>query len=59
MKKPCRESWLRPKRNGTPAPFIWPRTLYFKSSYERYSAMGKMIRIPVNIGMMVTGLEYH
>jgi len=32
--------------------------LYFKSSYERYSAMGKMVKIPVNIGVAVKGLEY-
>ena len=32
--------------------------LYFKSSYERSVAMGKMTRIPVNIGVSVKGLEY-
>ena len=32
--------------------------LYFKSSYERYSTMGKMMKIPVNIGVGVKGLEY-
>lgn len=32
--------------------------LYFKTSYERYSAMGKMMKIPVNIGVSVKGLEY-
>ena len=32
--------------------------LYFKSSYERYSALGKMVYIPVNIGISVKGLEY-
>ena len=32
--------------------------LYFKSSYERYSAMGKMVKIPINIGVGVKGLEY-
>ena len=32
--------------------------LYFKSSYERYSALGKMMYIPVNIGIAVSGLEY-
>lgn len=32
--------------------------LYFKSSYERYSALGKMMKIPVNIGVGVKGLEY-
>ena len=33
-------------------------TLYLKTSYERYSAMGKMMKIPVNIGISVKGLEY-
>lgn len=32
--------------------------LYLKSSYQRYSAMGKMTKIPVNIGIGVKGLEY-
>ena len=32
--------------------------LYFKSSYTRKAAMGKMERYPVNIGMVVKGLEY-
>lgn len=32
--------------------------LYFKSSYERSVAMGKMMHIPVNIGVSVKGLEY-
>ena len=32
--------------------------LYFKSSYERYSALGEMVKIPVNIGVSVRGLEY-
>ena len=32
--------------------------LYFKSSYARKSAMGKMEYYPVNIGMVVKGLEY-
>lgn len=31
---------------------------FFKSSYERYSAMGKMMKIPVNVGVGVKGLEY-
>jgi len=33
-------------------------TLYFKSSYQRLSAMGEFKPIPVNIGMAVKGLEY-
>lgn len=32
--------------------------LYFKSSYTRKAAMGKMEHVPVNIGMVVKGLEY-
>ena len=32
--------------------------LYFKSSYTRKAAMGKMEHYPVNIGMVVKGLEY-
>ena len=32
--------------------------LYFKSSYTRKAALGKMEPCPVNIGMVVKGLEY-
>jgi hypothetical protein len=32
--------------------------LYFKSSYTRKAALGKMEYCPVNIGMVVKGLEY-
>ena len=32
--------------------------LYFKSSYTRKAALGKMEYYPVNIGMVVKGLEY-
>ena len=32
--------------------------LYFKSSYIRKAALGKMEPYPVNIGMVVNGLEY-
>ncbi|MBR4827099.1 MAG: hypothetical protein IKZ91_04365 [Bacteroidales bacterium] len=32
--------------------------LYFKSSYARSATMGKMEHYPVNIGMVVKGLEY-
>ena len=32
--------------------------MYFKSSYQRFYALGKMISFPVNIGMEVKGLEY-
>ena len=31
---------------------------YFKDSYQRLGTMGKLIRIPVNIGIAVKGLEY-
>ncbi len=48
-----------PETERNPRALHMATALYFKSSYERYSAMGKMTRIPVNIGMMVTGLEYH
>lgn len=47
-----------PETERNPRALHMATALYFKSSYERYSAMGKMIRIPVNIGMMVKGLEY-
>ena len=32
--------------------------MYFKSSYQRFSALGDFIRFPVNIGVTVKGLEY-
>lgn len=32
--------------------------LYFKNSYERFSPMGKLVHMPVNIGVAVKGLEY-
>ena len=32
--------------------------LYFKSSYTRKTALGKMEHLPVNIGMVVKGVEY-
>ena len=32
--------------------------LYFKNSYERNGALGEMLRLPVNIGVSVRGLEY-
>ena len=32
--------------------------LYFKSSYTRKAALGRMEHCPVNIGMVVKGLEY-
>ena len=32
--------------------------LYFKSSYTRKAALGKLEHYPVNIGMVVKGLEY-
>lgn len=32
--------------------------LYFKSSYTRKAALGEMEHVPVNIGMVVKGLEY-
>ena len=32
--------------------------MYFKSSYQRFSALSDLIRIPVNIGVSVKGLEY-
>lgn len=47
-----------PEAERHPRALHMATALYFKSSYERYSSMGKMIKIPVNIGMMVTGLEY-
>ncbi len=32
--------------------------LYFKSSYQRFSPLGKLTPFPVNIGIAVKGLEY-
>ena len=32
--------------------------MYFKSSYQRFYALGKLIHFPVNIGISVKGLEY-
>ena len=32
--------------------------IYFKSSYQRFTALSKAIHIPVNIGISVKGLEY-
>ena len=32
--------------------------MYFKSSYERFQALGKLIHFPVNIGLEVKGMEY-
>lgn len=32
--------------------------IYFKSSYQRFSPLGKLMHFPVNIGIVVKGLEY-
>ena len=47
-----------PEAERNPRALHMATALYFKSSYERYSAMGKMMKIPVNIGVSVKGLEY-
>jgi hypothetical protein len=47
-----------PESERHPRALHMSTALYFKSSYERYSAMGKMMKIPVNIGVAVKGLEY-
>ena len=47
-----------PESERNPRALHMATALYFKSSYERYSAMGKMMKIPVNIGVSVKGLEY-
>ena len=47
-----------PESERDPRALHMSTALYFKSSYERYSAMGKMMYIPVNIGITVKGLEY-
>ena len=47
-----------PESERNPDALHMHTALYFKSSYERYSALGKMIYIPVNIGIAVKGLEY-
>ena len=47
-----------PEAERNPRALHMSTALYFKSSYERYYAMGKMTKIPVNIGIAVKGLEY-
>ena len=47
-----------PESERNPRALHMSTALYFKSSYERYAAMGKMMKIPVNIGVSVKGLEY-
>ena len=47
-----------PESERNPRAMHMSTPLYFKSSYERYSALGKMMYIPVNIGIDVVGLEY-
>ena len=47
-----------PESERNPRALHMSTALYFKNSYERYSALGKMIHIPVNIGIAVKGLEY-
>ena len=47
-----------PESERHPRALHMSTALYFKSSYERYSAMGKMMKIPVNIGVGVKGLEF-
>ena len=47
-----------PESERHPKALHMSTALYFKSSYERYSALGKMMKIPVNIGVGVKGLEY-
>lgn len=47
-----------PESERHPRALHMSTALYFKSSYERYAAMGKMMKIPVNIGVAVKGLEY-
>ena len=47
-----------PESERHPRALHMSTALYFKSSYERYSAMGKMVKIPVNIGVGVKGLEF-
>lgn len=47
-----------PESERNPRALHMSTPLYFKSSYERYSAMGKMVHLPVNIGIAVKGLEY-
>lgn len=47
-----------PESERDPRALHMSTALYFKSSYERFSAMGKMVKIPVNIGIAVKGLEY-
>lgn len=47
-----------PESERHPRALHMSTALYFKSSYQRYSAMGKMTKIPVNIGVGVKGLEY-
>ena len=47
-----------PESERNPRALHMSTALYFKSSYERYAAMVKMMKIRVNIGVSVKGLEY-
>ena len=59
----CNEEALAAYLSGPESERDWSQMrlttlLYFKSSYTRKAALGKMQHYPVNIGMVVKGLEY-
>lgn len=59
----CNEEALAAYLSGPASERDWSQMrlttlLYFKSSYTRKAALGKMQHYPVNIGMAVKGLEY-
>lgn len=47
-----------PESERDPGAFHLLMALYFKSSYQRNSALGEFIHIPFNIGLVVKGLEF-
>ena len=47
-----------PESERDPKAMRFYMNLYLKSSYERSTALGKLIHYPVNIGISVKGLEY-
>ena len=47
-----------PEDERNPRALHMATLLYFKNSYERFTTLGKMMYIPVNIGIAVKGLEY-
>ena len=53
-----RQSQEIPESERDPSAMHLLVPIYFKSSYQRFSPLGKLMHFPVNIGIMVKGLEY-